>query len=126
MPVRETASKAYDSSSGQVTMPITDVTHKRGACAYRCEGEGRAVRSFKAFAPAVLAGIGHLPGTLHDRSIAIPLVKALPGEVRARFEAHRTEIETVLARKLARWAKDNFEALKACDPVLPATAFNRL
>jgi putative DNA primase/helicase len=84
------------------------------------------VRSFKAFAPAVLAGIGHLPGTLHDRSIAIPLVKALPGEITARFEEHRAETERILSRKLARWARDNFDALKLCDPTLPPTAFNRL
>lgn len=105
---------------------LLNAGHKRGACAYRCEGDGNTVRAFRAFAPAVLAGIGHLPGTLHDRSIPIPLVKALPGEVTARFEEHRAEIESVLARKLARWTRDNFEALKACDPVLPDTAFNRL
>jgi hypothetical protein len=105
---------------------LLNAGHKRGACAYRCDGEGKAVRSFAAFAPAVLAGIGHLPGTLHDRSIPIPLVKALPGEITARFHEHRAEVERVLARKLARWARDNFDALKACDPVLPQTAFNRL
>jgi len=100
--------------------------HKRGACAYRCDGEGNAVRAFKAFAPAVLAGIGALPGTLADRSISILLVEAEPGEIPTRFDAHRIEIETDLCRKLARWTKDNFAALQACDPVLPATAFNRL
>jgi putative DNA primase/helicase len=104
---------------------LLNAGHKRGACAYRCDADGK-VRSFKAFAPAVLAGIGHLPGTLHDRSIPIPLVKALPGEITARFEEHRADVERTLARKLARWARDNTEALKSCDPALPSTAFNRL
>ena len=31
---------------------LLDASHKRGACAYRCEGEGKAVRAFNAFAPA--------------------------------------------------------------------------
>jgi hypothetical protein len=105
---------------------LLNAGHKRGACAYRCEGDGKAVRSFKAFAPAALAGIGQLPGTLADRSIPIRLVEAKPGEVAARFDESNLEIETVLCRKLARWARDNFEKLKACKPPLPATAFNRL
>jgi hypothetical protein len=43
-----------------------------------------------------------------------------------RFDQFHTEIETILARKLARWAKDNFAALAACDPPLPPGVFNRL
>jgi putative DNA primase/helicase len=84
-----------------------------------------AVKAFKAFAPAVLAGIGPLPSTLHDRSIVILLVKAEPGQITARFDEQKAEVEWVLARKLARWTKDNFEALRAADPKLPETAFNR-
>src|SRR5947207_12929666 len=55
---------------------LLNAGHKRGGCAYRCEGEGNAVRSFKAFAPAALAGIGSLPRTLADRSISILLLPA--------------------------------------------------
>jgi putative DNA primase/helicase len=105
---------------------LLNAGHKRGACAYRCEGESKAVRAFKAFAPAVLAGLGTLPGTLADRSIIIPLLPAQPEEVAARFDSLRADTETVLCRKLARWTKDNFAALQACDPPLPATAFNCL
>src|SRR5947207_2287407 len=105
---------------------LLNAGHKRGACAYRCEGENKAVRAFKAFAPAVLAGIGPLPGTLADRSIFIPLVAAAPDQLPARFDTLNTKVETELRRKLARWTQDNFAALQACDPPLPATAFNRL
>lgn len=105
---------------------LLNAGHKRGAKAYRCEGESNAVRGFAAFAPAALAGIGALPGTLHDRSIVIKLVRAKPGEVAARFDSRRTEPETELCRKLARWTADNFAKLKSCDPQLPETAFNRL
>lgn len=105
---------------------LLNAGHKRGARAYRCEGESNSVRGFNAFAPAALAGIGNLPGTLHDRSIVIPLVRALPGEVLARFDCRRTATETELCRKLARWTADNFARLESADPAMPATAFNRL
>jgi len=105
---------------------LLNAGHKRGACAYRCEGEGNAVRAFKAFGPAVLAGIGPLPGTLHDRSIVILLLPAEADQLAARFDDLHVEVETALCGKLARWTQDNFAALQACEPKLPATAFNRL
>jgi putative DNA primase/helicase len=104
---------------------LLNAGHKRGACAYRCEGENNNVRAFKAFGPAVLAGIGSLPGTLHDRSIRIVLLQAEPEQLKARFDGFHIELETELARKLARWTSDNYAALQACDPPLPPEAFNR-
>jgi hypothetical protein len=105
---------------------LLNAGHKRGAKAYRCEGENNTVRGFAAFAPAALAGIGALPGTLHDRSVVVRLIRAKPGEVAARFDSRRIPRETELCRKLARWTADNFETLKNYDPELPPTAFNRL
>jgi putative DNA primase/helicase len=100
--------------------------HRRGGQALRCEGESNEVRAFAVFAPAVLCGIGSLPGTLHDRSIVIRLERAKPGEVRERFDSRRVERESELCRKLARFCTDSSARLKACDPVLPSGAFNRL
>jgi hypothetical protein len=60
----------------------------------------------------VLAGIGSLPGTLHDRAIVVRLARAKPGEVTARFDSRHIEQETKLCRKLARWCADNFDTLK--------------
>jgi hypothetical protein len=105
---------------------LLNAGHKRGGTAYRCEGDSNTVRAFPVFAPVVLAGIGALPGTLHDRSIIVRLERAKPGEVTARFDSRRVEYEAELCRKLARWTSDNFEKLRECDPQLPETAFNRL
>ena len=105
---------------------LLNAGHKRGAKAYRCEGDRNEVRAFAAFAPAALAGIGNLPGTLHDRSIMIRLIRAKPGEVAARFDSRRTAAESELCRKLARWASDHQHTLEQSDPALPAGAFNRL
>ena len=100
--------------------------HKRGGKVYRCEGQDNTVRSFAVFAPAALAGIGALPGTLHDRSVVIKLSRAKAGELAARFDSRRLHYETELCRKLSRWSNDNLGELKNCDPQLPETAFNRL
>lgn len=100
--------------------------HRRGGKALRCEGDGHEVRAFNVFGPAVLCGIGALPGTLHDRSIIIRLERAKPGELRQRFDSRRTAKEQELCRKLARWCADNHPALEKCDPALPSNVFNRL
>jgi putative DNA primase/helicase len=100
--------------------------HRCGASVFRCEGEKNEVRRFAAFAPAVLCGIGALPGTLHDRSIVTRLERAKPGELHDRFDSRRTENEQELCRKLARWTADNFVRLETTDPVLPDGLFNRL
>jgi hypothetical protein len=89
-------------------------------------GDNNEVRGFKVFAPAVLCGIGALPGTLHDRSIVICLERAKPGELRERFDSRRVERETELCRKLARFCADNMARLESCDPAMPSGAFNRL
>jgi hypothetical protein len=100
--------------------------HKRGGQALRCEGDNHEVRAFNVFSPVVLCGIGALPGTLHDRSITIPLIRAKPGELHTRFDSRRTTREQELSRKLARWCADHAAQLEASDPALPSRAFNRL
>ena len=100
--------------------------HRRGGQAFRCVGDSNEVRGFQVFTPAVLCGIGTLPGTLYDRSIVIRLERAKPGELRQRFDSRRVDCEKEFCRKLARFVADNAARLTACDPVLPSGAFNRL
>jgi hypothetical protein len=105
---------------------LLNAGHRRGGQAFRCEGDGHEVRGFEVFAPAVLCGIGALPGTLHDRSIKIGLRRAKRGEVEERFDSRRTQREIELCRKLARVCADSYSLLEECDPVLPPNVFNRL
>lgn len=100
--------------------------HRQGGQVFRCVGDDHEVRAFEVFAPAVLCGIGALPGTLHDRSIRIGLRRAKRGEVAERFDSRRTQREVELCRKLARFCADNYTLLEECDPVLPSNVFNRL
>jgi len=90
---------------------LLNAGHRRDAKVYRCEGDRHEVRGFYAYTPAVLCGIGALPGTLHDRAIVVRLERAKEKE---------------LCRKLARWCTDNRERIAACDPALPDGVFNRL
>src|ERR1044072_1582451 len=100
--------------------------HRRGGQALRCVGDTNEVRAFNVFGPAVLCGIGSLPGTLHDRSIVLRLERAKPGELRDRFDCRHTEQEQELCRKLSRFCVDNRAVLGTCDPTLLPGMFNRL
>jgi hypothetical protein len=97
-----------------------------GGGVLRCVGDDNDVRQFKAHSPAVLCGIGALPGTLQDRSIIIRLARAKPGEIEARFDPTFVDAERVLCRKLARWCEDNRDEISAAEPLLPEKAHNRL
>jgi putative DNA primase/helicase len=105
---------------------LLNAGHRRGAMVYRCEGDGNEVRAFSAYAPAMLCGIGALPGTLHDRSIVIHLERAKSDELKAYFDSQKTQREAELCRKLARWCDDNRERLATANPELPHGVFNRL
>jgi Protein of unknown function (DUF3631)/VirE N-terminal domain len=105
---------------------LLNAGHRRGATVFRCEGDSNEVRQFNAYAPAVLCGIGTLPGTVHDRSIVIPLSRAKPGELSKRFDSRRVGPEKELNRKLARFVADKTTQLEAIDPVFPNGVFNRL
>jgi putative DNA primase/helicase len=106
-------------------LAMLNAGHRRGGQALRCEGDNHEVRAFNVFAPAVLCGIGALPGTLHDRSIVIRLQRAKPGELRERFDVRRTDREKGLCRKLARFVADYRARIEACEPSVPG-AFNRV
>jgi hypothetical protein len=99
--------------------------HRRGGSVIRVVGEAMEVREFSTFAPAAIAMIGHLPGTLADRSIAITLKRKRPDEHVESFRYDHTEELDRLARMCARWAADNIETLRRADPAVPANLYNR-
>jgi len=107
---------------------LLNAGHRRGGRVLRCEGENNQVRSFAAYSPAALCGIGTLPSTLHDRSITIRLERAKESELPHRFDSRRTECqrEQELTRKLVRWCEDNSDQFERAEPVLPQGMFNRL
>ena len=99
--------------------------HRRGGRVLRCDGDKNELRGFKTFAPVAMAGIGRLPGTLIDRSIPITMKRRRATEEIEFFRWDRTDGLRVLARKAARWAKDNTPKLSKADPDLPEWLLNR-
>jgi hypothetical protein len=99
--------------------------HRRGGAVLRNVGDDHEPRSFSTYAACAIALIGELPGTLADRSVTINLIRRKANEPVEPFRFDRVEHLAVLARKLARWTKDNAEAVATCEPEMPAGLYNR-
>jgi hypothetical protein len=101
--------------------------HRRGGGVLRtvAVGEDFEVRMFSTYGACAIALIGQLPGTLADRSVPIVLTRRKQSEPITPFRLDRVGHLTVLARKLARWTKDNEEAVTAAEPEMPAGLYNR-
>jgi hypothetical protein len=79
------------------------------------------VCAYDCWCALAIAAIGRLPGTVEDRSIKIALRRRRPDEPVARLRLDRiaAELEPT-ARRAARWAGDNVDALRLGDPEIPA------
>jgi hypothetical protein len=90
--------------------------YRRGGTVTRTVGDDHQPRLFSTWAPAAIAKIGRLPDTLNDRSVVINLRRRKPSERVKPFRSDRTEHLNLLARKMARWARDHSDALSDADP----------
>jgi len=88
-------------------------------CVIRTVGEDFTPTPFNVFCAKAISGIGHLPDTLKDRSILLELRRKRKDETRERLRHADTAEFDEIKRKLARWADDNFEALRVARPDLP-------
>ncbi|MGH8116593.1 MAG: DUF3631 domain-containing protein [Rhodanobacteraceae bacterium] len=114
----DTFLKASDELRG-----ILNSGHRRdSAYVIRCVGDEQEPRQFRTWSPKVIALIGKLPDTLSDRSIEIALRRRGPGE---KVERWRGKVDGDLTRKLARFAKDSAENLRAAQPQLPSALHDR-
>ena len=105
---------------------VLNAGHKRGGQVIRCVGDDAEPRTFAAFAPAAIAAIGALPGTIADRSIRIVMRRATQAERPQPIRGATERDGAILARKAARWATDNAAALHDRDPALPDGMANRV
>ena len=73
-----------------------------------CEGQGASIDyvDLSTYCPKALAGIGHLPDTITDRSIPIVLKRRARSEVVERFRLRKVRPEGVaFAARIAQWAR---------------------
>ena len=86
----------------------------------RCVGEDKEVVSYDAFGAKVLAGIGHIPDTMEDRSVVVELRRKLENEKVRRFSVLEDQGEfKEIRRKLLRWARDWGKTVGATRPLIP-------
>jgi hypothetical protein len=101
---------------------------RRGAVAWRCEGEGskQTPVSFPVFGAKALAGIGELPETLADRSIPIRLRRRRPDEKveRGRYRAIVAACEPLRLAAI-RWTGEHVDTLRDAEPELPEELSDR-
>jgi hypothetical protein len=88
-------------------------------------GDDFEPRAFATYSACVIALIGSLPDTLHDRSVTVDLKRRLGSETIEPYRPDRADHLDVLARKAARWAKDHAERIAAADPKMPDGIINR-
>ena len=104
---------------------VLDAGHRRDGTVIRTVGDDYEPRQFSAWAPVALAAIGHLPGTIEDRSIKIGLRRRRPDEYVEPLRLDRPGALEDLCRKAARWAADHAAELCAADPAMPEGIINR-
>jgi hypothetical protein len=105
---------------------VLNCGYERDGAVIRCTGDDSEPRRFSAFAPAAIAAIGKLPGTIEDRSVTIQLKRRLPNERVERFRRAHAERELEpLRRQAIRWAIDHLEALRKADPPMPGELDDR-
>jgi putative DNA primase/helicase len=93
----------------------------RKATAYviRTTGEEHEPRRFTTWTPKAIALIGHLPGTLEDRSIIIRLERKRANDSTERLRYDGLQEFEHLRQRAVRWIEDIKETLRLADPFIP-------
>jgi Protein of unknown function (DUF3631) len=99
--------------------------YRQGATVLRVEGDDHRARAYRTYTPTIIAAIGSLPATIVDRALVITLTRRKPDEHIEPFRLDRTEALDILARRIARWSKDNGDAVAAHEPDFPKALYNR-
>jgi hypothetical protein len=97
--------------------------HMRGASVDRYDLAIGDNRAFPIFCPCAIALNGSLTSQLQSRSLSIHLQRRMPDEPVDFLRADR--INDDIARRCARWAKDNEVNFKSADPEVPGEIYNR-
>jgi hypothetical protein len=94
---------------------ILNSGHARNGGVVRTVGDDHEPRRFSTWCPVAVALIGKLPATLASRSIHIELQRLMKGERVEPYRSHKAPYAD-LARRIARWAADNSDALRDAEP----------
>lgn len=98
---------------------------RESAYTIRVVGDDHTPKKFCVWGAKALAGIGKLPDTIMDRSITLELRRKRPEETIDRLRHAEPELFRVLAKKLARFAKDYSDTVRNAKPALPDVLHDR-
>jgi putative DNA primase/helicase len=118
----------YFEKRGDEFRGILNSGHTRDAAVvWRTVGDQFNPKPFSTWAPLAVAKIGKLPDTIASRSIIIEMRRKRADEsvTRYRPDRDRSSLDE-LARKCARWEKDNLQKLAGADPIIPKQLNNRV
>jgi hypothetical protein len=108
---------------------ILNTGHRRGGKTSCCVGVGASITyaDFSTYSAKAIAGIGKLPDTIADRSIAIRLQRRAKEEPVERFRRRLVSPEGAdLHRRIERWASRlDRNALAVSDPTIPSELDDR-
>jgi putative DNA primase/helicase len=90
--------------------------HCKGASVMRVLGDKLELREFAIYGAAAFARNGPMPDDLDQRSIVIELQRRKADEPLEELREEPCEPLIQLARMCARWAGDNADAIRGCDP----------
>lgn len=90
---------------------------RRTAYVLRSDGDDYEPRMFSTWCPKCFGLIGKMPPTATDRSIEIRMRRKVQSVKKESFKlAKNYEDIEVIRRKIARWVKDNANAIRAANP----------
>lgn len=98
---------------------------REAAYVVRTVGDENEPRRFSTWAAKAVALIGHLPDTLADRSLVVPMRRRAAGEYVERLRLDRADGFEHLRRRAARWAADRLGELRGADPEVPGDLGDR-
>lgn len=105
---------------------IINSGHNRDtAYVIRAEGDDHEPTPFTTWCAKCLAGIGHLPDTVKDRSIIVELRRKLTSEKVVKIRHINDTVFDELVRKCVRFAQDNMQSLRIAQPEIPEALNDR-
>lgn len=115
-----------DKEYSETLRAILNTGHRRGGKSSMCQGQGANITyvDLSTFCPKCIAGIGKLPDTVADRSIAVVLKRRTAAETVERFRHRKAENDAApLRERISTWASTL--QLNDAEPSVPAQLDDR-
>jgi hypothetical protein len=101
------------SERAQYLLSILQAGFRKGGRVTRCVGHDHDLEEFDVFCPKVIAAIGHLPDTLRDRAIVIPMRRKLKSEKTERYRFRKVaELAAGAASAAAVWTEKHRQSVE--------------